>query len=142
MIPSGVGDQESPSQRNGEEVDRLCSQRVSSVIAAEHHAPGTGRAKLPSLEFRREDGTAHAVYGYAAYETLRAAALAAGAEPGPAAPPGIEDALRRFGTMAAAEVAAVCQLPGPRGPAELWRLAVEWRVRPERCGGGELWTVS
>jgi hypothetical protein len=36
-------------------------------------------------------------------------------------------------------VAAVCDLPGPRAPAELWRLALEWRVRPRRVPGGELW---
>ena len=44
--------------------------------------------------------------------------------------------------MATAEVAAVCDLPGPRAPAELWRLATEWRVRGDRVGSGELWTVA
>jgi protein-disulfide isomerase-like protein with CxxC motif len=71
------------------------------------------------------------------YDPLREAALAAGAEP--AALPGVEDALRRFGTMATAEIAAVCDLPGARAPAELWRLALDWRVRPRRVQGGEVW---
>jgi hypothetical protein len=70
--------------------------------------------------------------GWVEYDELRAAALATGAEPDRAAPPPVEDALRRFGSMTAAEVGAVCSLPGPRAPAELWSLAAEWRAREER----------
>jgi hypothetical protein len=72
----------------------------------------------------------------------REAALAAGASPVDGGFPGVEEALRRFGSMATPEVAAVCDLPGPRAPAELWRLALEWRVRPRRVAGGELWSVA
>ena len=75
-------------------------------------------------------------------ERWRAAALAAGAEPAGDGFPGVEEALRRFGAMATPEVAAVCDLPGPRAPAELWRLALEWRVRPRRVVGGELWELA
>jgi hypothetical protein len=84
------------------------------------------------------------VYGYSDYGSLAAAAIAAGASPGPAAggPPTVEAALQVFGSMATAEVSAVCDLPGPRAPAELWRLATEWRVRGDRVGSGELWTVA
>ena len=132
-------------------------------VPAKHHAPGTGRVALPSLEFVGSDGSVHGVYGYCDYGVLREAAVAAGASgsggsgssarsggsasgssgsaslPGP---PSIEDALRRFRTMATAEVAAVCDLPGPRAPAELWRLALEWRVRAERVGTGHLWSLA
>jgi predicted DsbA family dithiol-disulfide isomerase len=70
---------------------------------------------------------------------LRAALVEAGArgagEPSPAVPA----ALARFGRMATAEVEAVCDLPGPRANAELWRLAAEWRVRPLRVLTGTLW---
>jgi predicted DsbA family dithiol-disulfide isomerase len=92
---------------------------------------------LPSIVF---DG-GHGAYGLrGSYDELRAAALAAGAEPlAETGPPGVLDALRRFGTMATAEVAAVCSLPGPRAPAELWRLASEWQVRPVRVLTGEMW---
>jgi predicted DsbA family dithiol-disulfide isomerase len=118
----------------------------SKAVSSEHYAPGGERVKLPSLEFHTTDGTAapqiHGVYGFAGYEELRAAALAAGAQPTNAGVPSIEDALRRFGAMSTSEVAAVCELPGPRGPAELWRLATEWRVKPERVGTGELWTLA
>ena len=55
--------------------------------------------------------------------------------------PSVLDALRRFGTMATPEVSEVCDLPGPRAPAELWRLATEWEVKAERVGNGELWTL-
>ena len=74
-------------------------------------------------------------------ERWREAALAAGAEPVDGFP-GVEEALRRFGALATPEVAAVCDLPGPRAPAELWRLALEWRVRPRRVVGGELWELA
>jgi predicted DsbA family dithiol-disulfide isomerase len=59
-------------------------------------------------------------------------------DPPRAAPLGVEDALRAFGPMATPEVAAVCDLPGPRAPAELWRLALEWRVRHD----AGLWTLA
>jgi predicted DsbA family dithiol-disulfide isomerase len=134
----------------------------AGAVPAEHHSPGTGRVTLPSLELRGEDGVVHGVYGYTDHGALRAAAVAAGASfgasreaspgasreaspgdgGGTGAPPGIEDALRRFGSMATAEVAAVCDLPGPRAPAELWRLALEWRVRAERLGTGYLWSLA
>jgi putative protein-disulfide isomerase len=105
--------------------------------------PGTQRARIPSLEFRGEDGRAHAVHGRASYEELRDAAQAAGATlAGGGGHPGVEDALARFGTLATAEVAAVCDLPGPRAAAELWRLAGEWRVRTDRCLTGELWSAA
>ncbi len=115
-----------------------------AAVPAEHHSPGTGRVSLPSLEFLGSGGSVHGVYGFSDYGALRAAAVAAGASAsgGSAGPPSIEDALRRFGTMATAEVAAVCDLPGPRAPAELWRLAMEWRVRAERVGTGHLWSLA
>jgi len=74
-------------------------------------------------------------------EAYVAAATAAGAAADDEAP-GIEDALRRFGNMATVEVAAACDLPGPRAAAELWRLAAEWRVRAERRGSGEPWSPT
>jgi hypothetical protein len=51
-------------------------------------------------------------------------------------------ALERFGRLATPEIASVCDLPGPRAQAELWRLATEWRVRPERFLTGELWELA
>ncbi len=121
----------------GADLDRARS------VPEEHQAPGTGRVKLPSLEFQG-DGGARGVYGYADHATLREAALATGARPrqGAERPSTVEEALRRFGPMATAEIAAVCRMTGPRAPAELWRLASEWLVKPERLGSGELWTLA
>jgi predicted DsbA family dithiol-disulfide isomerase len=112
------------------------------AVPAEHHSPVTGRVKLPSLEFVAADGAVHGVYGLAGYGALRAAATAAGASVIRGEPLSVDEALRRFGTMATAEVALVCDLPGPRAPAELWRLATEWRVRAERVGTDYLWSLA
>jgi predicted DsbA family dithiol-disulfide isomerase len=117
-------------------------ERAGSV-AESARDPDTSRARIPSLEFRGEDGAVHEVHGSDSYEELRTAAQAAGAAfDGKAGRPGVEDALRRFGTLATVEVAAVCDLPGPRAAAELWRLAGEWRVRSERQLTGELWSPA
>ena len=92
----------------------------------------------PAIEFAGGDR----IEGFGPYERLRDAAIAAAGEPAADGFPGVEDALRRFGPMTTAEVAAVCDLPGPRAPAELWKLALEWRVRPRRVPGGELWEAA
>jgi hypothetical protein len=92
----------------------------------------------PALRF----GDGPLVEGYGPYERLRDAALAAGAQASGDGRPGVEDALRRFGALATPEVAAACDLPGPRAPAELWRLALEWRVKPRRVTGGEIWEAA
>jgi len=84
---------------------------------------------LPSASFQGDDGRAHWVLGPARYEDWRAAAVAAGAAPAGDARPSVEAALARFGRMSAAEVGAVCDLPGPRAAAELWRLTADWRAR-------------
>jgi len=81
------------------------------------------------------------VDGRAPYGDWRAAALEAGA-PEPRPRPAPDAALRHFGACTTAEVAAVCDLPGPRAPAELWRLALEFRARPRPVLGGELWSLA
>lgn len=112
------------------------------AAAPEQHEPSTGRIRIPSIEFRGEDGETRGVYGYAPWEDWRAAAVAAGAEPAWNGPPRVEEALRRYGAMATPEVALVCDLPGPRAAAELWRLAQEWRVKVRREVGGEVWAPA
>jgi predicted DsbA family dithiol-disulfide isomerase len=90
---------------------------------------------LPSARFGKDAW----VRGPAPYEEWRAAAQAAGAEPAGDPAPDVPSALRRFGRMAEPEVEAVCDLPGPRVRAELWRLASEWRAKPTRVLTGWLW---
>jgi predicted DsbA family dithiol-disulfide isomerase len=113
------------------------------AAAPETHDEHRRRVPFPSFEFRAAPGAdlLSAVYDSGDPARLRAAALQAGAQPGGALP-GVEDALGRFGRMATPEVAAVCDLPGPRAAAELWRLAAEWRVRAERVLTGELWATA
>lgn len=114
---------------------------TARAVGSEHHEPGTDRVRLPSIEFRGTDGSVHGVYGYAPYERWREAALTAGAVPVECRPT-VEEAVRRFGPLSTAEVAAACDMAGPRAPAELWRLALEWRLTPRRVPGGELWRTS
>ncbi len=100
---------------------------------------GGERLTFPSLCFTGEDGVDRWVFGVQDYGRYRAAAETAGAAPSGDGPPGVLDALRRFGRMATREVAEVCALPGPRSHAELWRLTAEWQVRPVPVLTGYLW---
>ena len=94
------------------------------------------RFTLPCFEVGSE-----MLFGPQSHERLREAALAAGAPPPAVWAPEVLAALGRFGRMAGAEVEAVCDLPGPRANAELWRLAAEWRVKPVRVLTGMLWEL-
>ena len=119
----------------GNDLEEVRDPPEGAVVAS-------GRISFPSVLFVAEDGTRHGAWEFRSYDDLRAAAEAAGAVAGGDSPPAVLDALRRFGTMATAEVAAVCELPGPRAPAKLWRLASEWQVRPVRVVTGELWELA
>lgn len=98
---------------------------------------GGERLVFPSALF----GDDHWVFGQAPYSEWRDAAVAAGAQSTGDTAPDIPAALSRFGRMAGREVEAVCELPGPRASAELWALAVEWRVKPIRVLTGMLWEL-
>jgi hypothetical protein len=101
------------------------------------------RLGLPALRFIPDEGGREGWVGAEqAYEDWRAAAVAAGASPSGDPSPDVPAALRRFGRLATAEVEAVCDLPGPRAGAELWRLAADWRVRRVPVLTGELWEAS
>src|SRR2546423_11203497 len=86
----------------------------------------SGRISFPSVVFVGEDRSRHAAWEFRSYDALRSAAEAAGAVRVGDPAPSVLDALRRFGTMATAEVAAVCELPGPPAPAEVCALAAQW----------------
>jgi len=81
------------------------------------------------------------VHGWAPYEQWRSVMEAAGFVASPARP-GVEEAVRRWGSLATVEVAAACDLPLPRAAAELWRLALDWRVRARTVIGGVLWSPA
>jgi predicted DsbA family dithiol-disulfide isomerase len=107
--------------------------------AREAARDGEERVPFPSFAVHGDDHV-HWLYDTTDPAELRAAAIAAGATPGPL--PGVAEAVRRFGRIATPEVAAVCDRPGPLAAAELWRLASEWQVRPERVLTGELWATA
>jgi putative protein-disulfide isomerase len=127
-------------EAGGMDLDRLRVDFGSNAIVERFGADLERGRGVTTPAYRFGDGPL--VEGYGPYERIREAALAAGAEPSEDGRPGVEDALRGFGAMATAEVAATCDLAGPRAPAELWRLALEWRVKPRRVTGGELWEID
>jgi predicted DsbA family dithiol-disulfide isomerase len=123
------------------EVDLASHGTLEAFGADLERARGIGadgeHGERPVIEFG-----AHTVRGLRPYEEWRAAALAAGAQPQGEPAPSVIEALGRFGSLATPEVAAACDLPGPRAAAELWRLAEAWQVRGERFLTGELWSLA
>jgi predicted DsbA family dithiol-disulfide isomerase len=115
----------------------LHSNAIVELFGADRERSGTGdrRPALPAFSFAGgppiESGDV---------EVLRRAAEEAGAEPGVL--PDAEEALRRFGSMGAAEVSAVCGMPATRARIELWRLAGEFRARPTAFVCGEVWQAA
>jgi putative protein-disulfide isomerase len=95
--------------------------------------------ELPSASFAPGGGEARWLHGPHPPEAWVEAAEAAGAERAGGEPPGVLEAIGRFGRMAPRELEVVCDLPEPRVHAELWRLAGEWRVKPVRVLTGRLW---
>jgi predicted DsbA family dithiol-disulfide isomerase len=118
--------------------------RAEAAARAAGAEPGgeNARVSTPWLEFRGPGGEVHAVGWQDGPDGWRSAALAAGAEPSAPAAPTPQQALRSLGPLATPEIAAVCDLPGPRAAAELWRLAAEWQVRPQEVLGGQLWRLA
>jgi hypothetical protein len=115
--------------------------REAGLATEGGHGSNVERLVFPALRFTpaEDGGEERWVGGDHSYEDWREAALAAGAAASDAPRPDVPAALRRFGSMATAELEAVCDLPGPRAGAEVWRLASEWRVRRVPVLGSELW---
>ena len=103
---------------------------------------GRARVPFPTMAIDGDGGETRWLFGPRPYEDYRDAALAAGARAEDGEGPGVLEALGRFGRMALVEVAAVCDLPGPRAGAELWQLAADWRAKPVKVLFGELWEVA
>lgn len=120
-------------ERFGEDLERARS-------VPEEHRGEQGRAPLPTLHLRGDREIW--LTGEWQPERWRGAAREAGAQPLPAPLPDPEEAVRRFGSITTAEVATVTGLPAARAAAELWRLAMEFRVTARRVPGGELWTPA
>jgi putative protein-disulfide isomerase len=119
---------------------------ATAALAAEQGARpaqssvGVGGAALPTAVFAG-DGGREIVSGLQPIDAYRRAAEACGARR-QSVRPGIEEVMRRFGRVTTAEVELLCDLPGPRAHAELWRLAESWRLRPVRVLTGWLWEAA
>ena len=116
--------------------------RQAGLATEGTHGSSVERLAFPALRFMGDGGEEQWVGGDHPYEEWRDAAMAAGAAPSAEPHPDVAAALRRFQSMATAELEAVCDLPGPRAGAEVWRLASEWRVRRVPVLGGELWELA
>jgi predicted DsbA family dithiol-disulfide isomerase len=114
----------------------LDSHAIVEAFGADLEATRTHAREVPFLVV----GDNQRVLGPA--DDWQAALADAGARPADSPRPDVLGALRRFGRMASAEVEAVCDLPGPRANAELWRLAADWRVKPVRVLTGMLWEAA
>jgi putative protein-disulfide isomerase len=115
--------------------------REAGLATEGSHGSYVERLAFPSLRLIPEaDGAEERwVGGDHTYDDWRAAAVAAGATPLDGPRPDVAAALGRFGSMATVELAAVCDLPGPRAGAEVWQLASEWRARRVPVLNSELW---
>jgi putative protein-disulfide isomerase len=114
--------------------------RVDQRVAAASR--GAADAPLPTLVFRAEGGSERLLAGFQTLEACRAAARESGAEPVAAGPLGVEETVARFGRVTTREVEVLCELPGPRASAELFRLSEQWRLRPLRRLTGYLWEAA
>jgi putative protein-disulfide isomerase len=103
-------------------------------------AVGEERVPFPTLRFDG-GGDPRWTCGMRPLDYVRDAALAAGAQPTGEPRPTVLEAVQRFGTIAPAEVAAVCDLPLPRAEAELAQLALDWRIKPIPVLAGKLWEM-
>jgi hypothetical protein len=116
--------------------------REAGLATEGSHGSSIERLQFPALSFAGPGGEEIWVGGDHSYEDWRAAALRAGAEPSSAPRPDVAGALARFGHSSTSELAAVCDLPGPRAGAEVWRLASEWRAKRLPVLFGELWEAA
>jgi Thioredoxin len=114
--------------------------REAGLATEGSHGSSVERLQFPALRFVATNGGGDRwVGGNHSYDDWRQAATAAGAAPSGEPRPDVLSALRRFGGAATAELEAVCDLPGPKAGAEVWRLASEWRVRRVPVLSSELW---
>jgi predicted DsbA family dithiol-disulfide isomerase len=121
----------------------LRSHAITEMFGADlEETQALGPGGLPSIKFTGEDGTPRLVSGFASFEEYRAAASAAGARASEAPPPSVEELIARFGTLTTREAEVLAELPGPRAGAELFRLAEQWRLRPQWCLTGHLWQAA
>jgi putative protein-disulfide isomerase len=121
-------------------LERFGADLERARAAAPEHHNAAGRVPFPSYEV---EGAGGLYDREVTPDALSALVRRAGGEPverGGA--DGILDALRRWGRLALPEAAEATGLVLPRAAAELWRLALDHRARPERIGSGVMWSAA
>jgi hypothetical protein len=117
---------------------------ATAALAGEARDPdgrssaGREGVPLPTAVFEG-GGARRLVSGAVPYQAYRDAAVACGAEAAGNGGLTVEEALARYGRLTTREVEVLCELPGPRAAAELWRLAEAWKVRAVPVLTGQLW---
>ena len=106
---------------------------LDEVRAADEPIP------TPTLAFVAPDGARHEVRGQQPYAVWLQAAVAAGAAAPDGPKPYPAALVARFGRIATAEIVEITQSAAPVVEAELWALALEWRLKPVRVLTGTLW---
>jgi hypothetical protein len=114
----------------------LESNAIVEAFGADLEETRAAGVELPFLRFGDV-----VIAARAPYAEWRAAALAIGASPDEQSLDPLV-AVARFGRLATAEVASLCDLPLTRASSELWALAVELRLRPVRVLTGTLWELA
>jgi putative protein-disulfide isomerase len=109
--------------------------------SVEEASAGAGGTPLPTAVFAGKDGSRAVVSAVRPYAELREAAVACGASPTPARLD-VQQAVARFERVTTREIEVLCDLPGPRAAAELWRLAEAWKLRPVSVLTGHLWEIA
>jgi putative protein-disulfide isomerase len=124
----------------GADLEATAALAAEQGARPEHFSEGAGGAALPTVVFAGEERR-ETVAGLQPLDAYRRAAEDCGARRKDVRLD-IEEAVRRFGRVTTAEVELLCDLPGPRAQAELWRLAENWRVRPVRVLTGWMWEAA
>jgi protein-disulfide isomerase-like protein with CxxC motif len=119
---------------------------ATAALAEKQPADGDARgsrtvagAVLPTLVISNEAGERRVLVGLHGLAECRTAVEELGTRSRGDRAPTPEGLMEQFGRVTTTEVSQICELPGPRAAAELWRLAGEWKIRARRCLTGELW---
>ena len=113
---------------------------ATAALAAEQGArpprssEGAGGAALPTVVFAGEAGR-ETVAGLQPLDAYRRGGRGLRSAPTGRAPRR-RGGRARFGRVTTAEVELLCDLPGPRARAELWRLAESWQRAPRAGADG------
>jgi len=111
--------------------------------AIHRSSKGRERISFPSAVFVGEDGSRRGVWGgdSADLEKMQEAAWGAGAKQVNEGSLEPVEAIRRFGRCATRELEVLAARPRPVIEAELWGLAMDWKLQPVSALTGTIWAL-